>query len=221
MKRKGIKIAAVLVVIVGVFAWLFDVDRNPGLKYHPTDGMAMVSEFVGHLSKDGADISPLTQGPSLAVKSPADTANYEGKDLIKKRPLIVEWVRYVKGDPKLLRQIGSLVNHPGNSTRVGYCAVAVDSDGMYFQFEEAVGGGGGFTSDKRVTFLGTMQKVREKTLALPNNSEIRAKSSFFIVQLGPEVRVYGDESLPQTLNPIREVLKDASRFKTMIHMSDK
>ena len=53
MKRKGIKIAAVLVVIVGVFAWIFSIDRNPEVKYDPLDGLAMARSYFKNFNDIG------------------------------------------------------------------------------------------------------------------------------------------------------------------------
>ena len=220
MKSRLAKIAVGSILVIAVFAWLFAIDRNPPLKYHPTDGMSMLAEYVEHFSLDGGDISKLTKEPRQSLKTPEVTVLYHGAELLKKRLLVVEFVQFVKGDPKILREIGSLVNHSGTKPRIEFRAVGIADDGIYFQYEDFDSGGGGFMTDSRTTLLKTMKMVREGTQSLPNNSEIRVNTSFYVVQFGPEIRIYTEESLPVSLNPAREVIKDLKSFRKMTHLGE-
>jgi hypothetical protein len=121
-------------------------------------------------------------------------------------------VEYIKGDPKILRLISSWVNRRFQLPVVNSRGYGVDEGAAYFDYDEQIAGGAGYTIISAAFVSKAFVQARKDLSELPNNSQIRPKSSFIVVQLGDQVRIYANDQIPPSIGPAYDDISNRSSF---------
>jgi hypothetical protein len=172
--------------------------------------MAMFTDIRNSWVTEG--ISSDLIGSGKRPKTPAEFVQCPVADAIKWKPFIVVRVEYIKGDPEILRLISPWVNRRSKLPVVKSRGYGVDEGAAYFDYDEQIAGGAGYSIISAAFVSKAFVQARKDLAELPNNSPIRPKSSFIVVQLGDQVRIYSKDQIPSSIRPAFDDIDNRSSF---------
>ncbi len=200
----------------------------------------MMQEIRDRWGDEGVTSSLMSSGRTNRPKTPAEFVKYPQRKLVKNKPFVVLRVEYVNGAPKVLSMLSSWIGRRIQRPNIKFRGYGADAEGGYFEYyeSEVAFGSGGYAyipdssensrMETRVAFKGKNQgffdlepkssisetvgffQTRKSLTELPNNSQIRPKSSFIVVQLGDQIRLYSSDQVPSNIKPALDQSKPNS-----------